>query len=81
VNTVTAEHLLSLKQVASRCPRNDSGMPPTTVSIKRWIKAGVVLRDNSRVYLKATRFPYGWRIAPEDFDSFLQRLTADFSRP
>jgi hypothetical protein len=43
----------------------------------RWIVEGVRLRGGGRLRLPAVRYPSGWRIAEEDFEAFIARLTAD----
>jgi hypothetical protein len=42
----------------------------------RAILKGAALRDGSRIFLKATRLPAGWRIEREDLELFLSGLTA-----
>jgi hypothetical protein len=43
----------------------------------RWIVEGVRLRGGGRLKLRATRYPSGWKIAEDDFDAFISKLTAD----
>ena len=77
MTTTTQAQLLTPAQVGHRCPPNRPGVTvgPTTVS--RWITSGVRLRDGSRLRLRAIRFPGGWRIAEDDFEKPVARLTTD----
>jgi hypothetical protein len=43
----------------------------------RWIKSGVKLRDGSRLQLRATLTPGGWRLTDSDINMFYSALTAD----
>lgn len=46
-------------------------------SITRHIRNGVLLRDGSRLRLRATVTPGGYRITDADVDAFYEALTAD----
>jgi hypothetical protein len=53
----------------------ERGVTPSAVS--RWIGKGVLLADGSRVRLRATANPHGWRIDRHDLNAFLAAVTAD----
>jgi hypothetical protein len=46
-------------------------------AVIRWIKRGRTLRDGTRLHLRATLTPSGWRVHREDVDAFTAALTAD----
>jgi hypothetical protein len=49
-------------------------------SPQAWIRdilKGRPLASGSRLYLKGTRFPDGWRVSDADLTAFLEALTAD----
>jgi hypothetical protein len=81
MSTQTTEEWLSLRELSRRCPKNHEGQYPAKDTIKRWIRLGICLKDRKRVKLRAKRFPYGWSVRQSDLDTFLERLTVDYTGP
>jgi hypothetical protein len=77
VATATQARLLTPAQIGRLCPQNREGVSVSPTSVVRWITEGVRLRSGDRLKLPAVRYPAGWRIAEDDFEQFIARLTAD----
>jgi hypothetical protein len=77
VATATDSRLFTPAQIGRQCPENRPGVSVSPTTVTRWVVVGVRLRDGSRLKLPAVRYPGGWRIAEDDFEQFIARLTAD----
>jgi hypothetical protein len=77
VATATESRLLTPAQIGRLCPQNREGVSVSPTSVVRWIMDGVRLRAGGRLKLPAVRYPAGWRVAEDDFEQFIARLTAD----
>jgi hypothetical protein len=62
-----------LLKIGDVCRQQD--VSPSAVT--RWISKGTLLGDGSRVKLKATAVPGGWRIDRRDLAAFLSVVTKD----
>jgi hypothetical protein len=67
----------SLAQFARRFPWNKESRPVHVATLTRWILKGCRASAGTRIKLRATRFPAGWRTTDEWVAEFLDALTAD----
>jgi hypothetical protein len=57
-----------------------NGKPQKEQTVLRWIVKGVNLHSGGILRLKARRYPGYWAINDDDFQEFLDTLTADRAR-
>jgi hypothetical protein len=66
----------SSAEVAAILPRAEGKKPTHPQTVVKWVVVGRKAPDGRIIRLRATRFPSGWKILPEELEAFFAELTA-----